>query len=148
MPQSGSVLNGVNPNWKVDTSKLPRQYITKKGNFLNMFCWLVSGPSCFNFYNHVHKGRLGTNKKKQVKLLKVFLITLFDIIFKRVSSCNGCFELLTKIEKGSATSCWCFYILDGSYLPVSIYNLKFINWLVSFFIRTTSLLKISYNMCF
>ena len=39
------------------------------------------------------------------------MIILFQniLVLKKFIACNGCFELLTKIKKGSGTSFWCIF---------------------------------------
>ena len=64
------------------------------------------------------------SKKKKLKLtfLKLFDNTLSKYaILKELIGCNGCFELFTKIKKGSGTSFWCtfsawFFHKNVSYL--------------------------------
>ena len=103
-------------------------------------CWLVSGPSCF-FHNPVRKEGLDTKEKNQVKFLKVFLNPLWYYFQK--SLFYALVKLLTKIKKGSGTSSWCTF---SAYLKKVLIWYS-INWL-SFYIRTTFLLKVWNNMCF
>ena len=60
---------------------------------------------------------LSFNKEwiQQKKKLKLTFLKLFDntlskyAILKELIGCNGCFELFTKIKKGSGTSFWCTF---------------------------------------
>ena len=58
---------------------------------------------------------LSFNKEWIQKKVKLTFLKLFDnalskyAILKELIGCNGCFGLLTKIEKESGTSFWCTF---------------------------------------
>ena len=59
----------------------------------------------FVFGNFVQWKGLGS-KEKNLTLIILFQNILFS---KKFLACNGCFELFTKMKKGSGTSFWCTF---------------------------------------
>ena len=46
---------------------------------------------------------------KPKKFGHLYLVYHFTVPLKEFLACNGCFQLFTKIEKGSWTSFWCTF---------------------------------------
>ena len=62
------------------------------------------------FDNFVQWKGLGLKKKTKLPFLRIFDNPLSKHpIFKRISTCNCCFGLFTKIIKRSGTSFWCTF---------------------------------------